>query len=108
MLKRTAAATAAALVLAIGGTGTALAANGADDAPGHHQEHGNGNNGKHHHHGRHHHHGKGDDHGKGNEPGDDNGGMTEAPAPEAPPANESGYSAGQRSGSRTPSPPSGL
>ena len=34
MLKRTAAAAAAALVLALGGTGAALAANGADDPPG--------------------------------------------------------------------------
>ena len=34
MLKRTAAAACAALVLALGGTGAALAANGADDAPG--------------------------------------------------------------------------
>lgn len=56
MFKRT--ATAAAFVLALGGTGAALAANGADDPAGHH-----------------HHHGKADDHGrKGTEPGDDNGG----------------------------------
>jgi len=91
MLKRTAAATGAALALALGGTGAALAANGADDPPGHHQEHqGKGHHGKHHHHGRHHHHGKGDDHGgKGNEPGDDHGGMTEAPQPA--PEGEYGY-----------------
>lgn len=87
MLKRTAVATGAALALALGGTGAALASGGADDPPAHHQEHqGKGHKGKHHHHGRHHHHGNGDDHGRGDEPGDDNGGMTEAP-----PAGESGY-----------------
>jgi hypothetical protein len=98
MLKRTAAAVGAVLVLAIGGTGAALAANGADDPAGHHQEHqGNGHKGKHHHHGRHHHHGQGDDHGKGNEPGDDNGGHGNEPGDdsggmtEAPPAAEPGY-----------------
>jgi hypothetical protein len=88
MLKRTAAALTAALVLALGGSGAALAANGADDAPGHHQEHGNGHTG-HGHHGKHHHNGNGktggDHGGKGNEPGDDNGGKTEAtPTEEAP------------------------
>jgi hypothetical protein len=104
MLKRTAAALIAALVLALGGTGAALASNGADDSPGHHQEHGNGNKG-HGHHGKHHHHhnGKGEDHGngkagddhggKGNEPGDDNGGKTEAPPTEETPpmSGEYGY-----------------
>jgi hypothetical protein len=101
MLKRTAAALSAAFVLALGGTGAALASNGADDAPGHHQEHGNGKDGTGHH-GKHHHHhnGKGDDHGngkagddhggKGQEPGDDNGGQTEA-TQETPPMNEYGY-----------------
>jgi Spy/CpxP family protein refolding chaperone len=102
MLKRIAAALAAAVVLALGGTGVALASNGADDPPGHHQEHGNGDHGKHHHHGRHHHQGDhqgkgnkpGDDHGgKGNEPGDDNGGKTEATqTEEVPPmSGEYGY-----------------
>jgi hypothetical protein len=75
MLKRTAAALTAAFVLALGGSGVALASNGADDAPGHHQEHGNGKDGKGHH-GKHHHHhnGNGDDNGKGKQPGDDHGG----------------------------------
>jgi hypothetical protein len=90
MLKRIAAATCAALVLALGGTGAALAANGADDAPGHHQ---GDHNGKHHHHHHHHgkHNGKGEDHGgKGKEPGDDNGGQSEAES-EPPPMSEYGY-----------------
>lgn len=78
MIKRTAAALATALVLAIGGTGTALASNGADDPPGHHHEHGNGH--KHHgHHGKHHlHAGK-------------VGGETKAPQETTPPMSEYGY-----------------
>jgi hypothetical protein len=76
MLKRTAAVACAALVLALGGTGAALAANGADDAPGHHQEHRHGDdNGKHHLHRNK----GGDDHGGKMEPGDDNGGHGEEP-----------------------------
>lgn len=99
MIKRIAAAISAALVLAIGGTGAALASNGADDPPGHHQEHNHGHKGKGHHH---HHHGKADGHGKGEEPGDDHGGKgnqpgddeggkaEEAPAPNPVPG-EYGY-----------------
>jgi hypothetical protein len=52
MLKRTLGAAGAALVLALSGAGTAFADHGADDPPGHHQEHRNG--GKHHHKGNHH------------------------------------------------------
>ncbi len=76
MLKRTATAITAALVLALGGTAAALASNGADDSPGHHQEHKHGHKGK-----GHHHNGKGDDH----------GGETEAAQEEAPPMSEYGY-----------------
>ncbi|HEX2708516.1 MAG TPA: hypothetical protein VHM66_10975 [Solirubrobacterales bacterium] len=57
MLKRSAAAVAVVAAMAIGGSGVALASNGADDPAPHHQ-------GKHHKqdHGRHH-HGKGAEHG---------------------------------------------
>ncbi len=71
MLKRTLGVAAAALAIALGGAGAALADHSADDPPGQHQEHKNGENhhGKHKgkHHGRHHH---GDDHGgHGNDDG---------------------------------------
>jgi Spy/CpxP family protein refolding chaperone len=65
MLKRTLAVGVTALAVALGGAGAALADHGADDPPGKHQEHKNGekrHHGKHKHHGRHHHE-KGDDHG---------------------------------------------
>lgn len=57
MLKRTLAVGAAALAVALGGAGAAVADHGADDPAGHHQEHKNGekHHGKHKHHGRHHH-----------------------------------------------------
>jgi Spy/CpxP family protein refolding chaperone len=58
MLKRISAALAVAGVMAIGGSGVAIASHGADDPPGHEQ---------HHHHGRHHH--KGEDHHQGNDDG---------------------------------------
>ena len=64
MLKRTLGAAVAAFVLALSGAGAAFADHGADDPPGHHQEHKNGE--KHHHgkhKGKHHHHGHGQDDG---------------------------------------------
>ena len=55
MLKRISAALAVAGVMAIGGSGVAIASHGADDPPGHEQ---------------HHHHHKGEDHhGHGNDDG---------------------------------------
>lgn len=64
MLKRISAALAVAGVMAIGGSGVAIASHGADDPAGHEQNHHKGN----HHHGRHHHH-KGEDHHNGNDDG---------------------------------------
>lgn len=62
MLKRMSVALAVAGVMAIGGSGVAIASHGADDPAGHEQ---------HHHHGRHHHH-KGEDHHRhGNDDGPD-------------------------------------
>lgn len=61
--------------LALGGVGVAQASNGADDPPGQHQEHANGeahhhHNGKgHHHNGKHHHGEKGHHHGHGQDDG---------------------------------------
>jgi Spy/CpxP family protein refolding chaperone len=54
MLKRMSAALAIAGVMAIGGSGVAIASHGADDPAGHEQHH--HHKGKHHHHhnGRHH------------------------------------------------------
>jgi len=54
MLKRISAALAIAGVMAIGGSGVAIASHGADDPAGHEQHH--------HHKGRHHHHHKGQHH----------------------------------------------
>jgi len=65
MLKRISVALAVAGVMAIGGSGVAIASHGADDPAGHEQHH---HKGKHHHHGRHHHH-KGEDHHNGNDDG---------------------------------------
>ncbi len=64
MLKRISAALAVAGVMAIGGSGVAIASHGADDPAGHEQHHHKGK----HHHGRHHHH-KGEDHHHGNDDG---------------------------------------
>jgi hypothetical protein len=64
MLKRISAALAVAGVMAIGGSGVAIASHGADDPAGHEQHH--HHNGKHH--GRNHHH-KGQDHHHGNDDG---------------------------------------
>jgi Spy/CpxP family protein refolding chaperone len=64
MLKRISAALSIAGVMAIGGSGVAIASHGADDPAGHEQHH--HHNGKHH--GRHHHH-KGEDHQHGNDDG---------------------------------------
>jgi hypothetical protein len=64
MLKRIAAALAVAGVMAIGGSGVAIASHGADDPPGHEQHH--------HHNGKHHHH-KGEDHHHGNDDGPNHG-----------------------------------
>ena len=50
MIKPTAVGLAAALVLALGGAGSAFAANGTDDPAGHHREHHPGKNGNGHHH----------------------------------------------------------
>jgi Spy/CpxP family protein refolding chaperone len=60
MLKRMSAALAVAGVLAIGGSGVAIADHGADDPAGHEQHH--------HHKGKHHHHHKGH-HRHGNDDG---------------------------------------
>ena len=65
MLKRISAALAVAGVMAIGGSGMAIASHGADDPAGHEQHH--HHKGKHHHHARHHH--KGEDHHHGNDDG---------------------------------------
>ena len=54
MLKRISAALAIAGAMAIGGSGVAIASQGADDPVGHEQHH--------HHNGRHHHHHKGHHH----------------------------------------------
>lgn len=53
MLKRMSAALAVAGVMAIGGSGVAIASHGADDPPNHEQHH--HHKGKHHHKGEHHH-----------------------------------------------------
>jgi Spy/CpxP family protein refolding chaperone len=60
MLKRISAALAVAGVMAIGGSGVAIASHGADDPAGHAQ---------HHHKGKHHHHHKGHHHRHGNDDG---------------------------------------
>lgn len=62
MIKRISAAVAMAAVLAIGGSGVAMAKHGADDPPGHHK-------GKHHNGGKHKHHNGGKHHGNGNDDG---------------------------------------
>ncbi|HEX4465160.1 MAG TPA: hypothetical protein VH042_11030 [Solirubrobacterales bacterium] len=64
MLKRLSAALAIAGVMAIGGSGVAIASHGADDPAGHEQHH--HHKGKHH---GHHHHHKGEDHHHGNDDG---------------------------------------
>jgi hypothetical protein len=61
MLKRISAALAIAGVMAIGGSGVAIASHGADDPAGHEQHH--------HHKGKHHHHHKGHHHRHGNDDG---------------------------------------
>jgi hypothetical protein len=61
MLKRISAALAVAGVMAIGGSGVAIASHGADDPAGHEQHH--------HHKGKHHHHHKGDHHRHANDDG---------------------------------------
>jgi Spy/CpxP family protein refolding chaperone len=61
MLKRISAALAVAGVMAIGGSGVAIASHGADDPAGHEQHH--------HHKGKHHHHHKGHHHRHGNDDG---------------------------------------
>ncbi|HWI97341.1 MAG TPA: hypothetical protein VNS60_14875 [Solirubrobacterales bacterium] len=60
MLKRMSAALAVAGVMALGGSGVAIASHGADDPAGHEQNH--------HHKGKHHHHHKGH-HRHGNDDG---------------------------------------
>jgi hypothetical protein len=61
MLRRISAALAIAGVMAIGGSGVAIAGNGADDPAGHEQHH--------HHRGKHHHHHKGHHHRHHNDDG---------------------------------------
>jgi hypothetical protein len=61
MLKRISAALAVAGVMAIGGSGVAIASHGADDPAGHEQHH--------HHKGKHHHHHKGHHHRHANDDG---------------------------------------
>ncbi|MBS1878551.1 MAG: hypothetical protein JST31_03460 [Actinobacteria bacterium] len=67
MLKRTLGVAVVALGLTAGGAGAALADHGADDPPGQHQEH---RNGEQRHQGKH----KGMHHGRGHHQGDDHGG----------------------------------
>jgi Spy/CpxP family protein refolding chaperone len=59
MLKRISVALAVAGVMAIGGSGVAIASQGADDPAGHEQHH--HHTGKHHHHHEGHHHRHGND-----------------------------------------------